>query len=311
MEEYAEKVYNIVNGKSFMNVLYLTSFMVVFATILYRMFGALDITAFFLYFLINWYLTTTTLIFYLLLSSEIKICIELDTGPCLILIAMFLLPFSLCFGFFWLAIFVLLRGSKEEIQQENNDPERVLIIQVQFVLCSVMYWGLFLVTPIGFDREKDKGFWIAMALMMYFGLYCYSVYVQTRVYLYEIEWMPYLHPLTWLFLIGIVIWLPFFLVISYLLKICRTNEHLERDEPRELDQRRIWTDQRTNRKDQTEANGRSRKKVYEDSECIICLENFQESDRKKTTKCKHVFHSRCLTNWLKNRKTCPLCRRSI
>lgn len=43
-------------------------------------------------------------------------------------------------------------------------------------------------------------------------------------------------------------------------------------------------------------------------ECSICFENYKEEEELKFTPCKHLFHEECLKNWLKVKRTCPLCR---
>ena len=46
-----------------------------------------------------------------------------------------------------------------------------------------------------------------------------------------------------------------------------------------------------------------------ETECAICLEEFQRNDIiKEFYKCKHIFHKECLKNWLKRSNECPLCK---
>ncbi|CAN8308335.1 unnamed protein product [Cochlearia groenlandica] len=46
--------------------------------------------------------------------------------------------------------------------------------------------------------------------------------------------------------------------------------------------------------------------------CSICLDDISCSDTKHgfptKMECSHVFHSRCLKEWLQRKNTCPLCR---
>lgn len=42
--------------------------------------------------------------------------------------------------------------------------------------------------------------------------------------------------------------------------------------------------------------------------CIICLEYFEIGDCISTLPCTHVFHSNCITFWLKKSCECPLCK---
>jgi len=43
-------------------------------------------------------------------------------------------------------------------------------------------------------------------------------------------------------------------------------------------------------------------------ECSICFEKYKEAEELKFTPCRHLFHEECLKNWLKVKRTCPLCR---
>lgn len=45
--------------------------------------------------------------------------------------------------------------------------------------------------------------------------------------------------------------------------------------------------------------------------CSVCLEDFSKGDRIATCSCRHVFHSRCLTQWLQCRNNCPLCKAPV
>lgn len=45
--------------------------------------------------------------------------------------------------------------------------------------------------------------------------------------------------------------------------------------------------------------------------CGICLEILNANQSEITTKCNHSFHNKCLTPWLINKNTCPLCRHEI
>ena len=52
-----------------------------------------------------------------------------------------------------------------------------------------------------------------------------------------------------------------------------------------------------------------RNKFKEHSECIICLEEFKPADRVTPLPCdiRHYFHSKCIEQWSKQQKSCPLC----
>jgi hypothetical protein len=46
--------------------------------------------------------------------------------------------------------------------------------------------------------------------------------------------------------------------------------------------------------------------------CNICLEDFKRAEKLLQVKsCKHVFHTDCIEKWLKENRTCPVCRATI
>ena len=44
------------------------------------------------------------------------------------------------------------------------------------------------------------------------------------------------------------------------------------------------------------------------SECSICLDNYNIGDKISILSCNHIFHTKCLNEWLKKKEECPLCR---
>ena len=44
-------------------------------------------------------------------------------------------------------------------------------------------------------------------------------------------------------------------------------------------------------------------------ECSICFENLIENIQK--TSCGHFFHKRCLNDWFKMNRICPMCRKKL
>lgn len=46
-------------------------------------------------------------------------------------------------------------------------------------------------------------------------------------------------------------------------------------------------------------------------ECCICMEEFTAQDWLVKTPCKHVFHKPCCREWLRQARTCPVCRLDI
>ena len=49
----------------------------------------------------------------------------------------------------------------------------------------------------------------------------------------------------------------------------------------------------------------------ENKKCIICLDEFMKDDYLTCLPCIHSFHSKCIKNWLKNSKECPICKFKI
>ncbi|KAI9084523.1 hypothetical protein K1719_033511 [Acacia pycnantha] len=45
-----------------------------------------------------------------------------------------------------------------------------------------------------------------------------------------------------------------------------------------------------------------------ESQCSICLEDFDEHDDVLVLPCDHFFHNNCIVKWLNTGHTCPLCR---
>src|ERR1700719_1829371 len=43
-------------------------------------------------------------------------------------------------------------------------------------------------------------------------------------------------------------------------------------------------------------------------ECCMCLENYSKHQKILILECNHFFHYRCITEWLQNKTSCPLCR---
>lgn len=48
----------------------------------------------------------------------------------------------------------------------------------------------------------------------------------------------------------------------------------------------------------------------EDS-CCICLEAFKQDEELVRMHCEHMFHEKCVTDWLKLNATCPMCRSKL
>ncbi|EDS42258.1 potassium channel modulatory factor 1 [Culex quinquefasciatus] len=46
------------------------------------------------------------------------------------------------------------------------------------------------------------------------------------------------------------------------------------------------------------------------SECSVCFEQIS-ADENKQLVCGHVFHGNCINRWLRNKSTCPMCRKDV
>ena len=45
--------------------------------------------------------------------------------------------------------------------------------------------------------------------------------------------------------------------------------------------------------------------------CTICIDDFEEGERVIELPCKHAFHPKCITPWLKKSSECPNCKTKI
>lgn len=54
--------------------------------------------------------------------------------------------------------------------------------------------------------------------------------------------------------------------------------------------------------------------LKEAKECTICMDEFKEDTfaaKVYKTACNHFFHTDCLSEWVKNNATCPVCRKAV
>ena len=50
----------------------------------------------------------------------------------------------------------------------------------------------------------------------------------------------------------------------------------------------------------------------QNKKCIICLEEFKNDDKSIYLPCFHLFHEKCITDWINmNKRFCPFCRAKI
>ena len=55
-----------------------------------------------------------------------------------------------------------------------------------------------------------------------------------------------------------------------------------------------------------------KKKTGEDGSCPICFGEFTSGDQVRDLEtCDHLFHKKCIDQWLKLNANCPLCRSNV
>ncbi|XP_060207767.1 probable E3 ubiquitin-protein ligase RHC1A [Lycium barbarum] len=55
----------------------------------------------------------------------------------------------------------------------------------------------------------------------------------------------------------------------------------------------------------------SKKDVKSDSHCPVCKEKFSLGTQAKKLPCKHLYHSDCISPWLQQKSSCPVCRKEL
>ena len=45
--------------------------------------------------------------------------------------------------------------------------------------------------------------------------------------------------------------------------------------------------------------------------CVICLSKIENLKKIKRTPCGHIFHTKCISGWLRQKKSCPCCRLNL
>lgn len=50
---------------------------------------------------------------------------------------------------------------------------------------------------------------------------------------------------------------------------------------------------------------------YNDQQCQVCLEEFKSGDDIRTLPCLHIYHKKCIDQWLVRNRTCPICKEAI
>ena len=52
-------------------------------------------------------------------------------------------------------------------------------------------------------------------------------------------------------------------------------------------------------------------KDHLDKSCVICKSDFELDEKITVLECKHIFHTECISEWIKYKSECPTCRAKI
>ena len=53
------------------------------------------------------------------------------------------------------------------------------------------------------------------------------------------------------------------------------------------------------------------KRSSSDEICSVCHEGYEEGVECIELNCKHVFHRKCISQWLKLKRNCPMCKQEV
>ena len=51
--------------------------------------------------------------------------------------------------------------------------------------------------------------------------------------------------------------------------------------------------------------------VHTEENCAICKSEFEKDENINILKCKHIYHTECIGEWVKYKSECPVCRENI
>lgn len=52
-------------------------------------------------------------------------------------------------------------------------------------------------------------------------------------------------------------------------------------------------------------------KDHLDKSCVICKSDFELDEKITVLECKHILHTECISEWVKYKSECPICRSKI
>jgi surface protein len=93
----------------------------------------------------------------------------------------------------------------------------------------------------------------------------------------------------------------------------RLNSALTKSERKFLDKIAPWFFPKLPRYDYSIGIKKFAKRDEDDRECSICMDSIDPKDKKNImiTPCNHAYHKDCLKRWMKDRSSCPDCRRTL
>jgi surface protein len=96
-------------------------------------------------------------------------------------------------------------------------------------------------------------------------------------------------------------------------KISENIKALTKNERKFLDKIAPWFLPKLPRYDYSIGIKNFAKRDEEDRECSICMDSIDPKDKKNImiTPCNHAYHKDCLKRWMKDRSSCPDCRRTL
>lgn len=63
--------------------------------------------------------------------------------------------------------------------------------------------------------------------------------------------------------------------------------------------------------DAEEKKAEAKQDSNEQKNCTICLDDWEDGDEVRTLPCLHIFHAKCVDKWLRQNRTCPVCKHDI
>lgn len=69
--------------------------------------------------------------------------------------------------------------------------------------------------------------------------------------------------------------------------------------------------EKTNNKVELEDSVKYDSKTMKNNKCCICLTKYNKKSIVNILNCGHIFHTKCIKEWVCYKKECPVCRKNI